>query len=711
MGRDKKRLSVGWRLQTEGCVPESPRSPLVQANNDEQEKKERRRSMAVDAASRAMLSSPYKSPRKLDNGASAVEDVVPTAALNNGQLSELYSNCIKLCTENKINQKNSWSLNLIDYISDVLDSRPGEMTNFQVASCTLDASVKIYSYRVDSVHSEAYKVLGGLSRSGKQDEEASNEDDGDQNAAEQGEGKPKKKMVHRNVNTIEHNVAALNVKKFDLEFAVDPLFSKTSAAFDEGGARGLLLNHLSVQKSCELVFDSQDSVTATEDESAASAVAAPQVVVTELLAMLPPSLDKEICHHFSTFMFTGWTPSAHGSENTKDNAAAAAAPKLNLNLDDDATTATGMFAGGANDDSDYEDYFAGGNDMPMFDNEGSEEQQTYTSTAAAAAAVPGRLKTATFATATDMVMQLGEAGDYCYFNDKIMKNWAGPSHWRVKAQAKDATTKAEEEQKPRKKDRFFIDLSQTPLDPKEIFATSRASTTLAKSTLDKANDNLLPDDVHYKVKELTHLFLRPSCSARPMVRSTGTDFDQEVAPYNYNNPNDQQNYCADDTGNNDYDDDFDNGGNETWGDATRFNITQGDMTLIDTMRIPGVEPLGEGGAAELQLLAQPRKVEKIEINYAREAKRVNVKQLKANIWSELTTTPGSDNMPEQSGKDEVTSPHSFAQLVSEVPKKVSGSTAKNLSVPIMFVCLLHLANEKSLVVQGTDGMNDLIISQ
>ena len=32
------------------------------------------------------------------------------------------------------------------------------------ASCTLEAGVKIYSTRVDSVHSETYKVLGGLNR-------------------------------------------------------------------------------------------------------------------------------------------------------------------------------------------------------------------------------------------------------------------------------------------------------------------------------------------------------------------------------------------------------------------------------------------------------------------------------------------------------------------------------------------------------------------
>ena len=37
---------------------------------------------------------------------------------------------------------------------------------------------------------------------------------------------------------------------------------------------------------------------------------------------------------------------------------------------------------------------------------------------------------------------------------------------------------------------------------------------------------------------------------------------------------------------------------------------------------------------------------------------------------------------------------SFASLLSELPKRVSGQTAENLSVPIAFVCLLHLANEK-----------------
>ena len=34
--------------------------------------------------------------------------------------------------------------------------------------------------------------------------------------------------------------------RYDLEYEIDPLFQQTSAKFDEAGAKGLLLNNLSV---------------------------------------------------------------------------------------------------------------------------------------------------------------------------------------------------------------------------------------------------------------------------------------------------------------------------------------------------------------------------------------------------------------------------------------------------------------------------------
>lgn len=41
-------------------------------------------------------------------------------------------------------------------------------------------------------------------------------------------------------------------------FVVDPLYHQTSAQFDEGGAKGLLLNNLGVYTDCRVLFDSME---------------------------------------------------------------------------------------------------------------------------------------------------------------------------------------------------------------------------------------------------------------------------------------------------------------------------------------------------------------------------------------------------------------------------------------------------------------------
>jgi condensin complex subunit 2 len=49
----------------------------------------------------------------------------------------------------------------------------------------------------------------------------------------------------------------------------------------------------------------------------------------------------------------------------------------------------------------------------------------------------------------------------------------------------------------------------------------------------------------------------------------------------------------------------------------------------------------------------------------------------------------------------------FQKLLNDLPEKVSGQTARNLSVPIAFVCLLHLANEKVSVSSFVE--NNLVL--
>jgi Condensin complex subunit 2 len=126
-----------------------------------------------------------------------------------GNLSELYQKAIRMNAENKINAVNSWNLRLIENIDMFLEgddesdeemqtpsnaanstdavvpmSTNNKRVNFTKASCTLDASVKIYSYRVDDVHLTSYKVLANLNRTDTQKPNKNNnadfpEDNGD----------------------------------------------------------------------------------------------------------------------------------------------------------------------------------------------------------------------------------------------------------------------------------------------------------------------------------------------------------------------------------------------------------------------------------------------------------------------------------------------------------------------------------------------------
>lgn len=139
--------------------------------------------------------------------------------------------------------------------------------NFQRASCTLDGCVKIWTSRVDSVGTETGKLLSNLANEGGEDDDEGDNDGEGPN----GEPSQKKKKSHRSEATLVKNPQQLKSKKLDLEFNVDPLFRKTCADFDEGGAQGLLMNHLSLglgnEGALRVIFDASDSMGVEEKES------------------------------------------------------------------------------------------------------------------------------------------------------------------------------------------------------------------------------------------------------------------------------------------------------------------------------------------------------------------------------------------------------------------------------------------------------------
>lgn len=67
----------------------------------------------------------------------------------------------------------------------------------KAASCTLDASTKIYAYRVDCVHNDTLKMAGGLGRTGQEttEQEAGENVEGDPEDASKAKKKPTRVRV------------------------------------------------------------------------------------------------------------------------------------------------------------------------------------------------------------------------------------------------------------------------------------------------------------------------------------------------------------------------------------------------------------------------------------------------------------------------------------------------------------------------------------
>jgi hypothetical protein len=183
-----------------------------------------------------------------------------TAADTQSNLGELYKKAIRMNAENRINASNSWNLRLIENIDQFLmddndddngnnsnntsaktntktnanangtslhkssknanslnnksnnsttaDNHvvPGRV-NFTKASCTLDASVKIYSYRVDDVHLTSYKVLANLNRTHSEPCQKKKDNIGNDNAQQPTESRIRSK----NASTLETHIGTYRI--------------------------------------------------------------------------------------------------------------------------------------------------------------------------------------------------------------------------------------------------------------------------------------------------------------------------------------------------------------------------------------------------------------------------------------------------------------------------------------------------------------------
>ena len=124
------------------------------------------------------------------------------------------------------------------------------------------------------------------------------------------------------------------------------------------------------------------------------------------------------------------------------------------------------------------------------------------------------------------------------------------------------------------------------------------------------------------------------------------------------------------------------------------------------------------------LVSAPNRVEKIQIGYAKQAKKMDMRRLKAIEWtllnkpSEQNKENEADNEAKKDNKtmtseDTVESPVNFGILYKELSttRMLPPKMVENLSVPLAFVALLHLCNEKSLALESVPDFSDFKIAQ
>lgn len=502
----------------------------------------------------------------------------------------------------------------------------------------------------------------------------------------------------------------MQLKKFELEFSVDPLFKKASADFDEGGAKGLLLNHLSIDASGRIVFDSSDDagdVTLEgeiiqkriedlhEDEYTKALMPEKQdslarlqefdIDLNALELKFFPDLGKldnqDICPSLKNFDLGDSTRSSDipflkapdDWRQEKQNAKSEGpGEKSALFLDDDN-------AAGFDDDDGILASFAAGGEAGF--GEGGEAWAN-----SAAFEPQACLKDSEFDTGRGFVDKAGavaladldpDGGQYLlslphsqaeryqqeilnYFDNALQKNWAGPEHWRIRRMKGMTKAIGQAPTKRKEKEPFEINFvsSLTPPLAELIFtpASSNATISMPKTQWKSKTRNLLPDDKHFNSYQLLQLFLKPK--ARMGSRRLGSVRDQDRNGIKQEMPEGEvdeafwarkenamdqlkaepqgsydANFFQDDGmvfpgGVPDDDDDFADARESFSPGLDGDAIT----SSLDAAGIVASHEANQEGAFGTQLVTQSRRLRPEYVQYARVAKKVDVRRLKEEMW-------------------------------------------------------------------------------
>ncbi|XP_058095118.1 condensin complex subunit 2 [Magnolia sinica] len=634
---------------------QSPTSPFFLGSNDDQ--LERAQARAARAAANRRKSTAHPPPQPSDR----------SDLFNKDQIAELFQNCIKLASENKINQKNTWDLTLIDHLSEIIrvESEDDAETNFQKASCTLEAGVKIYSLRVDSVHSEAYKVLGGINRVGH---EGDKEDtvEGENIDSVQEEGRPKKESEKKisPLSTLESSFEALNVKKFDVAFTVDPLYHQSSAQFDEGGAKGLLLNNLGVYGGCRVLFDSLET-------PGKNLSCAPQ---TDLSEQIDISFAREYIEQMMIQMRQkkDISPSLRDIVNQFDEDNRRPPDVFSVDQTTVEQDASASYNQAEVENDVFDDCGPWG-----FDNDDQTSVHDDLSTSANPHFASNHEENGNYIFhEPDADVRFEKVAAFAFLGLGCISkqnSWAGPDHWKyrkakgpeqdpVSASGSLATSK---KSKNRKQAAIDIDFTKSlGKEMPDIFALPKNPKSLLLPASRVPCNTTLPEDCHYQPVDLVKLFLLPNVMC---LGKRGRKSSDESRRESHTNE-----------------------GFASWDNDSEISGHFDDGNVLSDMEDSST------------LVSHPRQVNKIEVQYDKSSKQVDVHVLKETLWDHLQECIKNTEMGHE---EEV----SFNHVLSSFPADCAAAASKDISPHLCFICLLHLANEHGLSIHDCPTLDELHI--
>jgi len=776
------------------------------------------------------------------------------------QLTEIYNRAVRLNAENRINGQNTWGLNLIDNMERILHSKEDEGNddgaasktgndsastgnrkigkndvNFTKASCTLDASIKIYSYRVDDVHLSSYKVLANMNRTTSSSSKNKNNDD---DPSKSSSSKHSKDSSNNSalLQGGEHTLSppsTLNINGLDLTYDVDPLFHKMSKSFDEGGARGLLLNNLSVGRhGCSIQFDSkandefdadlvnddhskdqttsemgqnldnndnhyhtkneEDQKEERDEENTSSAT----VDITCLRSKLDSLLHNQPLHSLQLLpqlrslrtsvrdavdLLVSATPrrSKHYSvpdsvereaevsihaealERSKSFVVASNDPHNPIRLTeewDDNEDEGNIFDN--DDDAAFDDFIAMDATQGSFVEQSHEQQQMNHPVLDAICT-------------SEKLFERGDRYGYFHMDDlrtmledidlhsKVVTNvWAGAQHWnRARRLANNTATalkhdeksertmKSKQTQKKSKKKNILTSPKEMYLDFKssrhdDSFAMPSVSSNTNKKKADplqlsksakakmstEAHDvHLLPDDAHVVASDLAKLAEVPYAAMKLWQRMKKVGLSDKLHSNNKRvSFMPRVGFLDEDDNRSEGDFEYDdNGGDDYDGDYLMENSPSDIHNHGNNMPLMHETSFFDVDAYSDHELDGVRKVDKVQVGYAKVAKKVDVKRLKKDLWCDLTDRMThlniSDENVEKYGEDENVMEEPIAVVEKELTKisfqdvvrTMDGNQGqKEATLPFYFICILHLANEKGLKLDSEGcGLNDFRISK